>query len=149
MKNVYLHGSLFLLLCCLATLPLAGQTTPGSQSATTLRHYLATDAQFSYSGVSISAPAITAGEEFTISLTVHNTARKEGKHEVKLYRQQGATLTSRLEQATKLVELGPGMSKDIAFTLRAEDLLTEGEALPDSFVFFVGKYEIGVDYLQE
>lgn len=149
MKTIYLRGSLAAALLCLFSLLLSAQTSADVSAVAAPQTVEKSEASFTYSAVAISSPAFYEGEEFQISLSVENTGNKEGAHDVQLYLQDKSLPTSRKKQATQKVSLGPGLSKSITFTLTAEDLIKAGDKTPSSFVFFVGKYEIGVDYIKK
>jgi len=80
---------------------------------------------FSYSPVKLSSTVLKGSETLTASITVTNTGKREGKHSIDLYtHQQYASITPSMKRlrAFKKIDLKPGESKTVTFTLGKEDL---------------------------
>jgi beta-glucosidase len=80
---------------------------------------------FAYSDVAVSAPRMGRNGVITVSATVTNTGRRAGKEVVQLYVRQLVARRSRPVRQLKgfeKVELAPGESRRVSFSLRAADL---------------------------
>ena len=80
---------------------------------------------FEYSNLSVSAPEIKPGETITIRVTVKNTGTRAGKETVQLYIQDLVGSVTRPVKELKgfqKIELQPGESKDVSFTITDENL---------------------------
>ncbi|MEM9928799.1 MAG: hypothetical protein AAF840_03180 [Bacteroidota bacterium] len=145
MKSTYLSSLLATLFLFLFAFTLSAQEAkPVADQQITRK-----TTPFKYSGVSISSPAIYAGEDFSIDLIVSNTGKEIDSQEVKLYLKDAVAPNQRKEQAKQVVSLEPGYNKAISFVMRAEDLIVPGQSVPEAFVFYLGNFEIGVDYIKE
>lgn len=80
---------------------------------------------FEYSDLKLSSKTLSENGSLTVSVTVKNTGKVEGKEVVQLYtNDEFATITpnvKRLKGFTK-VNLKPGESKTVSFTLKPRDL---------------------------
>ena len=105
----------------------------------------------SYSAFEVSAPRLSAAEiardgELRVEVTVTNTGPRGGAEVVQLYLRDpvaGASRPVRELKGFEKVELAPGESRVVAFTLAAADLAFwtprgAWEAEPGEFVVFVG-----------
>jgi len=80
---------------------------------------------FEYSDLRVSPDAFSAGGIINISLNLRNTGTRAGKETAILYvRDEVATLTPAAKRVRRFakVDLKPGESKRLEFTLRADDL---------------------------
>lgn len=80
---------------------------------------------FAYEGLKLSASKISAQEPVEVSVTVRNTGKVAGKEVVHLFVSDlYASVTPEVKRlrAFQKVELAPGESKSITFTLTAKDL---------------------------
>ncbi|MCI0612164.1 fibronectin type III-like domain-contianing protein, partial [bacterium] len=79
---------------------------------------------FQYSGLVLEKAKLKSGEELKVAVTVKNTGQRPGKEVVQLYRTDlVASVTpanKRLKRFAK-VELAPGESKMVSFTLNGKD----------------------------
>jgi beta-glucosidase len=80
---------------------------------------------FSYSNLQLSTAALKGSQKLTVSVTVTNTGKKDGKHAVELYsRDLYASITpnnKRLRAFTK-INLKAGETKVVTFTIDKSDL---------------------------
>ncbi|MEM6397281.1 MAG: glycoside hydrolase family 3 N-terminal domain-containing protein [Bacteroidota bacterium] len=87
---------------------------------------------FSYSEIEISSLSFSGLQPLTVSTTVTNTGERKGKHAVLLFSQdEYASITPsvrRLRNFTK-IELAPGESQKVSFTIDASDLAFIGHDL--------------------
>jgi beta-glucosidase len=94
----------------------------------------------------VSAAEIGRDGSVTVTATVTNTGARPGSEVVQLYVRDlvgSVTRPVRELKGFQRVELSPGQSKDVAFTLRASDLAFftasgKWEAEPGAFKVFVG-----------
>jgi beta-glucosidase len=101
---------------------------------------------FSYSGMSLSAAEIGFDDELRVTVTVTNTGSRPGTEIVQLYvRDPVGSVTRPIKELRgfQKVELEPGASKRVAFSLSSKDLeffTARGtwEAEPGEFAVFVG-----------
>jgi beta-glucosidase len=101
---------------------------------------------FAYSAPKVSAAEIGRDGSVTVTATVTNTGARPGSEVVQLYVRDlvgSVTRPVRELKGFQRVELSPGQSKDVAFTLRASDLAFftasgKWEAEPGAFKVFVG-----------
>lgn len=81
---------------------------------------------FKYSNLSLSKDKINASEQLTVSVTVQNTGKREGKETVELYTSDlyasGITPDVRRLRRFEKVSLKPGESKTLTFTITPDDL---------------------------
>ncbi len=101
---------------------------------------------FAYSAPKVSASEMGRDGSVTVTSTVTNTGARAGSEVVQLYVRDlvgSVTRPVRELKGFQRVELSPGESKDVAFTLRASDLAFftasgKWEAEPGAFKVFVG-----------
>ena len=85
---------------------------------------------FEYSGLKVDKSAFTAADDLKVSVDVKNTGSVAGKEPVLLYSSDlVASLVpdNRVLRAFDKVELAPGETKTVSFTLPASDLAFVGE----------------------
>lgn len=105
---------------------------------------------FEYSDLSLSTSELNGDEELTVSVTVANTGDRKGKEVVQLYSSDlFASITPDVKRLRRFekVELAPGESKKISFSLTAEDLAFVNSDLKR--VTEPGEFEISVAGLKE
>jgi beta-glucosidase len=101
---------------------------------------------FSYGDIKMSAPSFKTGGSITAKITVTNTGKVEGKEVVQLYtRDVVGSLTRPVKELKgfQKINLKPGESREVTFTLTAEDLKFYNAALqyvaePGDFQLFIG-----------
>jgi beta-glucosidase len=101
---------------------------------------------FEYSEIRLGGPRMSRDGELTVSVTVANTGGRPGTEVVQLYsRQIVGSLTRPVKElkAFRRIELEPGQSREVTFTLTASDLAYHTlrgtwEAEPGEFRVFVG-----------
>jgi beta-glucosidase len=101
---------------------------------------------FSYGDIKLSAPSFKTGGSITAKITVTNTGKVEGKEVVQLYtRDVVGSLTRPVKELKgfQKINLKPGESREVTFTLTAEDLKFYNAALqyvaePGDFQLFIG-----------
>lgn len=101
---------------------------------------------FSYSGVTLNAASLKPGGSITASVTVTNTGDREGKETVQLYTRDMVGSISRPVKELKgfqKISLKPGESKEVKFTITANDLKFYNADLkyvaePGEFKVFIG-----------
>ena len=101
---------------------------------------------FTYSDPKLSAAVLNQRGELKVSVTVTNSGRRAGAEVVQLYvRDMVGSVTRPVKELKgfERVELGPGRSSDVTFTIRAADLAFytargRWEAEPGAFKVFVG-----------
>jgi beta-glucosidase len=101
---------------------------------------------FAYSAPQVSAAKMGRDGSVTVTASVTNTGARAGSEVVQLYVRDlvgSVTRPVRELKGFQRVELSPGQSKDVAFTLRASDLAFftasgKWEAEPGDFKVFVG-----------
>ena len=101
---------------------------------------------FSYGDIRLSAPSFKAGESIEATVRVTNTGKYEGKEVVQLYtRDMVGSITRPVKElkAFQKINLKPGESREVTFTLTAEDLKFYNAALqyvaePGAFKLFIG-----------
>ncbi|HSZ34985.1 MAG TPA: beta-glucosidase BglX, partial [Puia sp.] len=102
--------------------------------------------KFDYSPISLSSASISPAQSVTVKLTVTNSGNFDGEETAQLYiRDMVATVTQPVKELKKFqkVYLKKGESKEISFTLSAEDLKYVNSDLqwvydPGAFKIFVG-----------
>jgi beta-glucosidase len=103
---------------------------------------------FAYSNLKINKDNIKAGDELKVTVDVKNTGSKKGKEAVLLYLNDEYASVSRpvkqLKRFTK-VELNPGETKTVEFTIKDYDLSFIGRQ--DKRITEPGKFKIYVDNL--
>ena len=101
---------------------------------------------FSYSDIKLSAPSFKPGGSITAKVTLTNTGKMEGKEVVQLYtRDLVGSITRPVKELKgfQKINLKPGESKEVTFTLSAEDLKFYNADLkyvaePGDFQLFIG-----------
>jgi beta-glucosidase len=101
---------------------------------------------FTYSDPRLSAAVIGQGGELKVSVTVTNSGRRRGSEIVQLYvRDMVGSVTRPVKELKgfERVELPPGQSSDVTFTITPADLAFytargRWEAEPGAFKVFVG-----------
>ncbi len=101
---------------------------------------------FAYSDPKLSGAQLGQGGEIKVSVTVTNTGRRTGSEIVQLYvRDMVGSVTRPVKELKgfERVELAPGRSSDVTFTIRPADLAFytargRWEAEPGAFRVFVG-----------
>jgi beta-glucosidase len=110
--------------------------------------------QFAYGPISLSAPTMKGTENITVNVTVTNTGSREGKHTVELYsHQQYASITPNMQRlrAFKKINLKPGETQTVSFTLSAADLAFVNANLktvtePGNFDLMIGSQKASFGY---
>jgi beta-glucosidase len=105
--------------------------------------------QFTYSDLKLSADKITENEELKVSVTVKNTGNVKGKESVLLYLTDLFGTVSRPNKQLKgfdKVELAPGESKTVHFTLGWEHLSFIGAS--NSRIVELGEFVVTVGDLK-
>ncbi len=101
---------------------------------------------FEYSEIELNSNKLTINSEITVSVKVKNTGKVKGKEVVQMYIKDHFASTTRPVKELKgfkLIELGPGESRTISFTINA-DLLKfysarkKWESEPGKFSVFIG-----------
>jgi beta-glucosidase len=88
--------------------------------------------QFKYGPLSLSANQLKGSGSITVNISLTNTGAKEGKRSVELYtHQQYASITPNMQRlrAFKKINLKPGETQTVSFTLTAADLAFVNEKL--------------------
>jgi len=101
---------------------------------------------FAYSGLRLSSPEIAIGDELRVEVTVKNTGPRAGAEVVQLYVRDlvgSVTRPVRELKGFEKIELEPGKSQTVEFTLTADDLSfytarERWEAESGEFAVFVG-----------
>ncbi len=101
---------------------------------------------FSYGDVQLSSRSLGADDSLTASITVTNTGKYAGEETVQLYlRDVVASITRPVKELKgfQKIQLAPGASQTVHFTLRAEDLKFYNNELrydwePGEFIVFIG-----------
>lgn len=101
---------------------------------------------FSYSNVTLNRTTLKKGEQLTVSITVTNTGKREGKETIQLYLQDLKGSVARPLRELKgfeKVTLAPGQETCIKFTIEEEMLKfynakMEYKAEPGTFKVYVG-----------
>jgi beta-glucosidase len=101
---------------------------------------------FRYGGLRVSAPEIGLGDRLQVTATITNTGTRAGTEVVQLYvRDMVGSLTRPVKELKgfQRVDLQPGQSRDVTFTLTSADLAFytargRWEAEPGQFKVFVG-----------
>lgn len=81
--------------------------------------------KFEYSNLTLSADRIKGDEALTITVTITNTGERTGKEVVQLYTSDKvASITPDMRRLRRFekIELAPGESRQVRFTLQASDL---------------------------
>ncbi|GGC69479.1 glycosyl hydrolase [Pedobacter quisquiliarum] len=101
---------------------------------------------FSYGDIKLSAPSFKAGESIRATVTVTNNGKYEGKEVVQLYtRDMVGSITRPVKELKSFqkISLKPGESREVTFTISAEDLKFYNAELqyvaePGDFKLFIG-----------
>ena len=101
---------------------------------------------FSYGDIKLSAPSFKAGESIKATVTITNTGKYEGKEVVQLYtRDMVGSITRPVKELKSFqkISLKPGESREVTFTISAEDLKFYNAELqyvaePGDFKLFIG-----------
>ena len=101
---------------------------------------------FSYSDITLSSASLRPGQKINASVTVTNTGTRTGKETVQLYiRDMVGSITRPVKELKgfQKIELKPGESKTVSFTISVEDLKFYNSALkyvaePGDFKVFIG-----------
>jgi beta-glucosidase len=106
---------------------------------------------FAYSNLTVGPTTVSANAPINVSVQVTNTGTRSGKEVVQVYlRDVVATLTPRGKQLVRFakVDLQPGASQTLTFTLNRSDLSYTGldnkpVVEPGEFKIFVGNLQAG------
>ncbi len=109
---------------------------------------------FSYSDIKLSSNLLTANTKLTVSITVENTGKMEGKEVVELYsRDLYASITPNMKRlrAFQKISLKPGESKTVTFTIDKNDLAFVNAQLktvtePGAFELMIGDKKASFNY---
>jgi beta-glucosidase len=101
---------------------------------------------FSYGDIKLSAPSFKAGESIKATVTITNTGKYEGKEVAQLYtRDMVGSITRPVKELKSFqkISLKPGESREVTFTISAEDLKFYNAELqyvaePGDFKLFIG-----------
>ncbi|MBN8857362.1 MAG: beta-glucosidase BglX [Sphingobacteriales bacterium] len=101
---------------------------------------------FSYSDITLSSASLRPGQKINASVTVTNTGTRAGKETVQLYlRDMVGSITRPVKELKgfRKIELKPGESKTVLFTISVEDLKFYNSDLkyvaePGDFKVFIG-----------
>jgi beta-glucosidase len=99
--------------------------------------------KFTYGAISLGTPALKGSGGLTVNITVTNAGDREGKHTVELYtHQQYASITPNMKRlrAFKKINLKPGETQTVSFTLTAADLAFVNASLKP--VTEAGNYDV-------
>jgi beta-glucosidase len=110
--------------------------------------------KFKYGPISLSSSELKGSGSITVNITLTNTGAKEGKRSVELYtHQQYASITPNMQRlrAFKKINLKPGETQTVSFTLKAADLAFVNEKLkkvtePGNFDVMVGDQKASFSY---
>ena len=100
---------------------------------------------FDYSGLSLSTNSVAMGSTFDITVTVHNSGDRAGKEVVQLYStDKVASITPSVKRlrAFEKIELEPGASQTVKFTLSTRDLAFVG--IDNTWVTEPGDFSVSV-----
>lgn len=101
---------------------------------------------FAYTGLSLDKEELSAGEQLNVSVEVKNTGDRKGKEAVLLFlRDHYATITPAVKKLRgfKKIELEPGESRNVKFTLDKDDLTFVNNDL--EHVVEAGKFSVMVN----
>ena len=109
---------------------------------------------FTYSPIELSAPKLDGAGRITVSLTVTNTGKRDGKNTVELYsREHYASVTPNMRRlrAFKKIFLKAGESQTVSFTLGKDDLAFVNAQLrtvaePGDFDIYIGNQQATFTY---
>jgi beta-glucosidase len=102
--------------------------------------------KFEYSSLELSAKEMTKNSKIEASITIKNTGKVKGKEIIQLYIQDpfaSAIRPVKELKGFKIIELEPGASQKVTFTIKEADLVfynakQKWEAEPGTFHVFVG-----------
>jgi beta-glucosidase len=100
--------------------------------------------EFGYSDLKLSSTNITDNDKLQVSLTVSNTGKVKGKEVIQLYVADTESSVQRPVKELKAfdkIELAPGESKDVSFTLNKRDFSYYSKVY-DRWLAESGKFEI-------
>ena len=100
--------------------------------------------EFDYSDLKLSSTNITDNDQLQVSLTVSNTGKVKGKEVIQLYVADTESSVQRPVKELKAfdkIELEPGESKDVSFTLNKRDFSYYSKVY-DRWLAESGKFEI-------
>jgi beta-glucosidase len=111
---------------------------------------------FSYSDISLNSKQLKSNGTITATIKVTNTGQREGAHTIELYtRDQYASITPSLRKlkAFKKINLKPGETKEVSFSLSKADLSFINEKLqrvtePGEFLIMIGEKRASFNYIQ-
>lgn len=98
--------------------------------------------------IELSDPAVYAGKQFHLYVSLKNTGKQKETHTVSLYRKDASAAGGKVLMSSKQLVLTAGQDTEVDFTLAAENLLVKGQPVPENFVFFVGDREVTVAYVK-
>jgi len=109
---------------------------------------------FEYSELQLGSPTLAGAGKLTVSLTVKNSGRRDGKHTVELYtREHYASITPGMRRlrAFKKIFLKAGESQTVRFTLDRDDLAFVNAAMrtvtePGDFDIYIGDKKASFSY---
>jgi beta-glucosidase len=109
---------------------------------------------FEYSDFKLSSAELTAATKLTVSITVKNTGKVDGKHTVELYsRDMYASITPNMKRlrAFQKISLKAGESKTVTFTIDKNDLAFVNAQLktvtePGDFELMIGDKKVKFIY---
>jgi beta-glucosidase len=110
--------------------------------------------QFKYGSMSLSTNQLKGSGNISVTITLTNTGTKEGKRSVELYtHQQYASITPNMQRlrAFKKINLKPGETQTVSFTIKASDLAFVNEKLktvtePGNFDLMIGDQKASFSY---
>ena len=111
---------------------------------------------FNYSDIALNSKQLKANGTITATIKITNTGQRDGAHTVELYtRDLYASITPSLRKlkAFKKINLKPGETKDVSFTLSKADLSFINEKLqrvtePGEFLIMIGDKRAEFSYVQ-
>ena len=111
---------------------------------------------FNYSDIALNSKQLKANGTITATIKITNTGQRDGAHTVELYtRDLYASITPSLRKlkAFKKIDLKPGETKDVSFTLSKADLSFINEKLqtvtePGEFLIMIGDKRAEFSYVQ-
>lgn len=105
---------------------------------------------FAYSDLKISSKELTQNGKLNISVKVTNTGNREGKEVVQLYitdKVASITPSNKRLRGFEKIDLKPGESKTITFTIQPKDIAFVG--LDNKWITEPGEFEINIKNLKE
>jgi beta-glucosidase len=109
---------------------------------------------FEYSDLTLSATRLKGNDKLTVSITVKNTGKRNGKHTVELYtRDMYASITPNTKRlrAFQKIDLEAGETKTVTFTIDKNDLAFVNAQLktvtePGEFKIIIGNLTVSFQY---